>query len=84
MAAAEVGQVDCIRILVMEMGCKKDAQNKVHNYYVSASSSCMYSICRGGVHVCSPWLPFDGHCMGAGIPIGEPCYELEICKGYYV
>ena len=54
MAAAEVGQVDCIRVLVMEMGCKKDAQNKVHNYYVSASSSCMYSMCKGGVHLCSP------------------------------
>lgn len=29
MAAAEAGQIDCIRVLVNEMGCNKDVQDKV-------------------------------------------------------
>ena len=32
MAAAEIGQNDCIRVLVKELGCAKDAQSKVHVY----------------------------------------------------
>ena len=42
MAAAEVGQIDCIKVLVTEMGCKKDAQNKVHNY-----------MCQQAAHACT-------------------------------
>ena len=29
MAAAEAGEVDCMRVLVKELGCNKDAQDKV-------------------------------------------------------
>lgn len=28
MAATQVGQIECIRILVKELGCDKEAQNK--------------------------------------------------------
>ena len=29
MEAAEAGEVDCMRVLVKELGCSKDAQDKV-------------------------------------------------------
>lgn len=32
MAAAQTGEVDCMRVLVKEVGCNKDAQDKVCNH----------------------------------------------------
>ena len=29
MAAVEAGEVECVRVLVKELGCNKDAQDKV-------------------------------------------------------
>ena len=38
MAAAEAGEIDSIRVLVKELGCNKDAQDKVTTYYVYLDS----------------------------------------------
>lgn len=53
MAAAEVGQVDCIRILVKELGCNKDAQSKVCTYVSASLNARIIHICRAlCIHVC--------------------------------
>ena len=46
MAAAEAGEVDCMRVLVKELGCNKDAQNKVTVQIL------MYSMCAPGLLNC--------------------------------
>ena len=51
MAAATAGEVDCMRVLVKELGCNKDAQDKV-TVQILVYVCVLQCICLGSYTLC--------------------------------